>query len=582
MVINKGQWKIGGEAGFGIMTAGDIFLKACARGGLNGFGYIEYPSLIRGGHNTYQVAISDKPVRAQVHAVDVLVCLNKETAIFHKDELIAGAAVVYDPDKFQLTKEELGKEVILLAVPFSKIAVETAGMELMANNVALGASIAVFDYDIEILTGIIAGQFKGKGEEIITKNVNAARAGYDFVKKIMTSQFHVQLRKGGKPKMTMSGNEAIGIGAIAAGCKFYSGYPMTPTSSLLHFMAAQERKFGMTVKQAEDEISVINMAIGAGFAGVRAMVGTSGGGFCLMTEGLGLAAMTETPIVIILGMRGGPSTGLPTWTEQGDLKFAMNASHGEFPRVVIAPGDMEELFYETMKAFNISEKYQTPVIVMHDKHLAEGHATVDSLDPKKIPLERGERVTGPVENYLRYKITESGVSPRSLPGIPGNIYVANSDEHDERGISTEESGPRKAMFDKRMRKIAHISKEMTKPKLYGPKRAKATIIAWGSTKGAVLDGMDLLQKEGIKVNLVHYTGMLPFPEEETKDLLKGKTPKIIMEISNTGQLHSVIRMYTGIDIKNQFLKYDGRPLYPEEVVQEVKKLIKNDQPTTTK
>lgn len=570
----KTQWKIGGEAGFGIMTAGLIFSKACTRGGLHAFGYIEYPSLIRGGHNTCQATVSEEKVGSPVKKVDVLVALNRETAMLHKDELSEGAAVIFDPDKTQVTPEEIGNAARLYPVPFSKIATEVAGQDLMSNNVSLGASIAVYDYDIELLLSVIRDQFKGKGEEVTSKNIAAARAGYDYFRKNFPEPFKHKIAKLSKPaNMIMTGNEAVGAGAIAAGCKFYAGYPMTPTSNLLHFMAANERKYGMVVKQAEDEISVINMAIGAGFAGARAMVGTSGGGFCLMTEGYGLAGMIENPVVIIMGQRGGPSTGLPTWTEQGDLKFVLSAAHGEFPRIVMAPGDMEDLFYCTMKAFNLAEKYQTPVIIITDKHLQESHASVENLDPKSIKIDRGELLTESVPNYHRYAITESGISPRALPGQPGNIFVANSDEHDEKGISTEEAHMRIGMMKKRMRKQLLAAKEMDAPKLFGPKRADITLVGWGSTKGAMLDALKLLEKDGVKANFLYIVSVSPFPTEAVEKVLKSRRPKLMVELNYSGQMASVIREHTGIELKHKLLRYDGRPIYPEEIHEEAKKIL---------
>ncbi len=567
------QWKIGGEAGFGIMTAGAIFSKACTRGGLYAFGYAEYPSLIRGGHNTFQAAVSPEKIGCQLKSVDVLVALNKETAIIHKDELKPGAAVIYDPDKTQIS--ELGKKTVLVPVPFSKIAIESGGLELMSNNVALGASVAVLDYDIELLLNVISEQFKGKGPEIIKKNTAAAKAGYEYVKKNFTKPFKARLQKTkSKPKILLTGNEAIGAGAISAGCKFYAGYPMTPTSGLLHFMAANERKHGLIVKHSEDEISAINMIIGAAHAGARAMTATSGGGFCLMTEGLGLAGMTETPIVIAAGQRGGPATGLPTWTGQEDLKFILNASHGEFPRIVIAPGDAEELFYETMKAFNLAEKYQTPAIIVYDKQLAESHETVDVLNPKEVKIDLGKIAKENSAGYKRYEITSNGVSARAFPGQKGNIFLANSDEHDESGFSTENAKDRKAMMEKRMRKLKFIAREATKPKMHGAKNAEITLIGWGSTKGAMLEALKMLEERKIKVNYLQLITISPFPSEEILKHLSSKKPKLIIENNITGQLASVIRENTGVEIKHKLLKYDGRPFYAEEIVQEAMKVLK--------
>ncbi|MBI2134276.1 2-oxoacid:acceptor oxidoreductase subunit alpha [Candidatus Woesearchaeota archaeon] len=562
------QWKIGGEAGFGIMTAGAIFSKACSRGGLHVFGYSEYPSLIRGGHNSFQAAVSEEKVGCQVTPVNVLVALNRETVDLHKGELSREAAVIFDPDKTSVDKMPGFK---LVPVPFARIATETAGLELMSNNVALGASVAVLDYDIGLLLDVIRDQFKGKGEDVIRKNTESANAGYEYVKKNFPGKFKYKIQRAKSPaKILMTGNEAIGAGAIAAGCKFYSGYPMTPTSGLLHFMASQERKYGLIVKHAEDEISAINMAIGAAHTGARSMTATSGGGFCLMVEGLGLAGMTETPLVIAMGQRAGPSTGLPTWTEQSDLKFVLNASHGEFPRIVLAPGDVEELFYSTVKAFNLAEKYQTPVIIMYDKHIAESHCTVDSIE--SVEIEEGLKVGENTPGYKRYQFTKTGVSPRAFPGQKGNFFIANSDEHDEKGHSTESAELRKAMVEKRMRKLEHA--EIDSCRLHGPKKAPITLIGWGSTKGAIKQAMERLASKGVKANFLQMTCISPFPEKMVSAILKGKRPKLIVENNYSGQLAFVICEHTGIQVSHKLLKFDGRPFYPEEIELEAKKVAR--------
>ncbi len=582
MEKNNLTWKIGGKAGEGIMATGLIFSQSCSRGGLHVFDINEYPSLIKGGHNTMQVRVEEREIFSQVKNVNVLVALNKETVFLHKDELSKGGGVIYDSAEV-LDKKEVREDVRLYPVPFMEIIKETGAPLITKNNVALGASIALIDYDFETLAGVIKDTFKRKGEKIINDNISAAKAGYDYVKKNFPSDFDYRLEKiGTAGRMLLTGNDAICMGAIRAGCRFYSAYPMTPASSLLHFMAAQERRFNIVVKHTEDEISAINMAIGAGFTGVRAMCGTSGGGFCLMSEGYGLAGMIEVPLVVIMAMRPGPSTGMPTWSEQGDFKFMLSASQGDFPRPVIVPGNNEECFYLTAEAFNIAEKYQTPVIVLTDKYLAESHKTTEKFDTGRITIERGmyaspdELAVLPEKQFFkRYRYTENGVSPRTLPGMKNGLYTATSDEHDEEGNITEEIEERNRMMEKRMQKLEGIAKEVKHPDLVGAKDAEVTIIAAGSTKGPIKEAMLLLEKEGIAVNYLQVLYLNPFPSEKVAKVIDSAKKTTVVENNFTGQLADIIREKTGRSIDKKILKYDGRPFYPEEIYEAVKGMIKH-------
>lgn len=582
MEKNRLTWKIGGKAGEGIMATGLIFSQSCSRGGLHVFDINEYPSLIKGGHNTMQVRVENREIFSQVKSVNVLIALNKETIFLHKNELSRSGGIIYDSAEV-IDKKEIKEDIRLYPVPIMGIIKEIGAQPIMKNNLALGASIALIDYDFEILAGVIKDTFKRKGDKVINENISAAKAGYDYVKKNFPNDFSYKLEKiGEKGRMLLTGNDAICMGAIRAGCKFYAAYPMTPASSLLHFMAAQERRFNIVVKHTEDEISAINMAIGAGFTGVRAMCGTSGGGFCLMTEGFGLAGMIETPLVIIMAMRPGPSTGMPTWTEQGDLKFMLSASQGDFPRPVIMPGDNEECFYATAEAFNIAEKYQTPVIVLTDKYLAESHKTTEKFDVGRITIDRGiyaapEELAAAPENafFRRYKYTESGVSPRTLPGMKKGMYTATSDEHDEEGNITEEIEERNRMMEKRMKKLEGISKEIKHPDLVGAKDAEVTIIGAGSTKGPIREAMILLEKEGIATNYLRILYLNPFPMEKAAKVIDSAKKTVVVENNFTGQLADIIREKTGRSVDKRILKYDGRPFYPEEIYDAIKEMVKH-------
>ncbi len=579
MIKNRLTWKIGGKAGEGIMATGLIFSQSCSRGALHVFDINEYPSLIKGGHNTLQVRVEGREVFSQVKEVNVLIALNRETIMLHRDELSKGGGIIYDSAEV-LDKKDVREDVRLYPVPFKKLIEEIKAQPIVKNNLALGASVALVDYDFEVLAGVIKDTFKRKGEKVINENISAARAGYDYIKKNFPDDFEYKLEKTGLPgRMLLTGNDAICMGAIRAGCKFYAAYPMTPASSLLHFMAANERRFNIVVKHTEDEISAINMTIGAGFAGVRAMCGTSGGGFCLMTEGYGLAGMIETPLVVVMAMRPGPSTGMPTWSEQGDFKFVLSASQGDFPRPVIVPGDNDECFYLIAEAFNIAEKYQTPVIVLTDKYLAESHKTTEKFDTARITIERGvyaspeELAVLPEKKFFkRYKYTENGVSPRTLPGMKNGLYTATSDEHDEEGNITEEIEERNRMMEKRMKKLDALAKELKHPELVGAKDAEVTIIAAGSTKGPIKEAMISLEKEDISANYLQILYLNPFPSEKVAAVIDSAKKTAVVENNFTGQLAGIIRENTGRSVDRKVLKYDGRPFYPEEIHKAIKEM----------
>lgn len=570
--------KFGGEAGFGIMTTGHIIGKIATRSGYHAFEYAEYPSLIRGGHNVVEVRISDEKVYSQEKMVDILICLNKETYDLHKNELKDGAVVVYDEDKIKLDKLE-GKNISYLHLPFAEILKTGKFPVVMMNNIALGALMHIIGADFEVFKNLISENFARKGQEIIDKNIEAAKSGFDHIKNSYPSGYNIKFPKKTEipRRMFITGNEMIGVGALAAQCKLYCAYPMTPTSALLHVLAAYAEKSGMVVKHAEDEISVINMALGGSWAGVRSMVGTSGGGFALMVESVSLAGITETPLVIVMGQRPGPATGMPTWTEQGDLLFIIHAGHGEFPKIVLAPGDVEEAYKLTVEAFNLADKYQTPVFIMGDKYLQEGHQSIDEseLTNYKIQINRGKLLT---ENdlvslgaYKRYQITDDGISPRALPGTKGSLHQANSYEHLEDGHTTEDGVERTKQVDKRNRKGATFLKNDFKlPQLFGKQDAQLTIVSWGSMKGPILQAM---KDANHKFNYLHFSYLWPLDGKTVASVLKSLKSMLLVENNSTAQLGLLLRGATGINIENTLLKYSGRPIYPEEIIERVNQIL---------
>jgi len=581
--VNELSVLIGGEAGAGIFRSGFLFAKTCMRGGLHVFGTNDYQSLIRGGHNFYIARVDDQEVYSQGDYIDLLIALNAETVMLHKDELIPSGGIIYDQDDITLDPKTLGrKDLKLYPIPLRNIVrKELKESPIMTNTLALGSAVALLDYDLSLLEGVLTDTFKA---DVAESNIRVARTGHEYIKKNFTDTFEYRLEKKdvtGKERIILSGNEAVGLGAIKARCKFYVAYPMTPSTGVLHFMVANERDSEMIVMQPEGEIAAVNMAAGAAFAGARAMTATSGGGFCLMSEGLGMTGMTETPIVIMVAQRTGPSTGLPTYTSQGDLRFVIHASQGEFPRVVIAPGDIEECFYETMRAFNWAEKYQIPVILLTDKYLVESQMSVEPFEENRVKIERGNLVTEEYreeEEYKKHKITETGISPRATPSTKGAVVRTNADEHDERGLTSEDPEITAKMIDKRLRKLQYLAMELEErnvdtTKFYGPREAEATLVSWGSTKGPIREAMKLLEEDGITVNYLQILYLLPFPTTRTEEILGGSTKTMAIENNKTSQLSSLIREYLLKDVDHKILKYDGRPFNPGYLAQRIREVL---------
>ncbi len=578
-MLESVTWKIGGEAGFGIMSSGTMLCRTFSRLGYQVFATNEYPSLIRGGHNLVTVRIATQPFESLNKDVHVLIALNKQTIELHKDELSPGAIIVFDPKDYEWKQTEFTKEVKLVPVPLADIVREQKGDPVMRNTVALGATVALLGIDFSALESVIRDQFKRKSQEVIDNNLTIAKAGFDAIKTQFANESSVNLGKATQKEqqMIINGSEAVGVGAVRAGLKFAAIYPMTPINSVITFLADHAKELSLVYKQPEDEIAGINMAIGASVGGVRSMVATSGGGFALMVEGLSLAGMIETPLVIDLGMRPGPATGMPTWIAQGELQFAIHAGHGEFPRIILAPGDIKEVYSLTIDAFNLADRYQVPVILLTDKYLNESQWSAPKAHfAGDVAIDRGNLVKEtelPADgSFLRYALkADSGVSPRSVPGMKNGLFYANSYEHDELGHVTEAADKSAAMADKRLKKFDAIKKDIQPPTVYGDSEAEITFVSWGSTKGPILEAMKLLNHLGKKAKLVHFTWLFPFPSEEVTKLLSPITRLIDVELNATAQLASLIREYTGVTITEKLLQYNGRMLYPEEIVEKVLK-----------
>ena len=565
------NFMIGGEAGQGVQSVGFLLAKALVRCGYYVFADQDYESRVRGGHNFFRVRAKDSPVYAISVPIDLLVALDKDTVDIHRAEVIQGGVIIYDGEKIK----DIGDSATMFSVPFNRIAKETTGNAQVSNTVALGVIFALIRSDLNILANVVQEYFGGGkvGED----NAKAVRAGYDYAIQNYKGDFKQRLSSiDNKERMLINGNEAIALGAIASGCKFVSGYPMTPTTPIIEYMAAKAKEFDLVVLQPEDEISAVNAVIGASYAGARAMTATSGGGFCLMVEGLSLAGMTETPIVVVLGQRPGPAIGLPTRTEQGELEFAIHAGHGDYPKAVLAPGTIEDAFWLTVKAFNLADRYQLPVILITDHHQASSYFTAEKFDLSKVTIDRGEllseggRAAG--SEYKRYQLTASGISPRAFPmQQEGVLVVADSDEHNEEGHLIEDAETRNNMMQKRMNKLAGMRKEMSPPRIEGAQKADITLAGWGSTYYAIREAVEMLKAEGGSVNLLHFSELWPFPVDDVAEILSDAGKIYVVESNASGQLSHLIQAETCVKVSDRILKYDGRPFTPSDIVQEVKK-----------
>ncbi len=560
---------VGGEAGQGVQSVGFIMAKAFARGGYHVFADQDYESRVRGGHNFYRIRAADSRIGAIAEPVDILLALNAESVDLHRDEVAGDGVLIFDEEHPGTSGGNSGA----FGIPLNRLAEESAGNKLMANTVALGAALGLVKYDSEVLEQVIREHF-GSGE-VGDKNTSACRAGYKYAMEnykgnLINSLGHI----GGAGRMLLNGNEAIALGAIAAGCKFMAAYPMTPATTIMEYIAAKADEFGIAVVPAEDEIAAINMIVGAGYAGARSMTVTSGSGFCLMVEGLGMSGITETPIVVVNAQRPGPAVGLPTRTEQGDLRFIIYAHHGEFPRAVLAPATIQDCFWLTVKAFNLADKYQVPVVLLTDQHLAASYATVEKFDLSGVAIDKGlmysDKESGS-DAYKRHEITPSGISPRALPGQGKSLVVTDSDEHDEEGHLIEDGETRTRMVQKRMRKLFSLKQDIAPPRLSGSRKADTLLIGWGSTSAAIEEAAHMLREEGLSVNSLHFNELWPFPGEEIAEAIGRAEHSYVIESNATGQLAGLIRSQTGKQASGTILKFDGRPFTPAYIAREVKK-----------
>ncbi len=541
---------IGGEAGQGLVTVGQLLTRTLVRAGYAVTVTQDYQSRIRGGHNTFAIRAGIGEIAAPAEAIDILVALSAQTVPLLQPAMAADGIVLLDEalDACQLQ---------CFKAPFKQFAPKP----IFENVAALGVLSALLGVDRALPEELVASTFAKKGEPVVRQNLDVLHAAYDWVK-TANSTFPPlpAIEAPARPRMMLNGNESIVLGALAAGVKFCSFYPMTPATSVAGGLIAHGPAMGVVVEQAEDEIAAINMGLGASYAGARTLVPTSGGGFALMVEGVSLAGMTETPIVIVLAQRPGPATGLPTRTGQEDLFLALHAGHGEFPRAILAPGDVEECFALTRQAFDLAEQFQSPVFVLTDQYLADSYRAVEQFDLSSLPAPVGPLLETPdPAAYRRYEVTESGVSPRLIPGLGTWLVVADSDEHTPDGHLTEDLDVRVVMQDKRLRKGQGLVAQAMPPLFVGDEQPALLLVCWGSTKGAALEAAAMLRAQGQRVGVLHYAQVWPIDPAHCLPRLQVAGRTVCIEGNSTGQFAALIRRETGFGFDQRILRYDGLP-----------------------
>lgn len=574
------SWKIGGQQGEGVESTDRIFSTALNRLGYYLYGYRHFSSRIKGGHTNNKIRISTKPIRAISDDLDILVAFDQETIDLNSRELRVGGVVVADA-KFNPSLPE-GVDAKLFAVPITAIA-EELGTSLMKNMVASGASWALLGLPIEVFNKAVEEEFGRKGPAVVEKNIEAVRRGAEFVLEQAggpIEAFKLEAADG-KQKLFMIGNDAMALGALAAGCRIMSAYPITPASEVMEYLIKHLPKFGGTVVQTEDEIAAVTMAIGSNYAGVRSMTASAGPGLSLMMEAIGLSGMTETPLVIINTQRGGPSTGLPTKQEQSDVNAMIYGTHGEIPKIVIAPSTIEECFYDMIEAFNLAEYYQCPVIVLTDLQLSLGKQSCEGLDYERIVIDRGKLQTDLPEladnaQFKRYEFTADGISPRVVPGEKGGLHHVTGVEHDETGRPSESAINRKKMMDKRLHKLDQLQVTNAVKADAPHELADILIVGMGSTGGTIDQARESLEQDGLKTNHVTIRQLYPFPTEAFKPYVDSAKQIIVLENNATGQLANQIKLNLGCaDKLAGITKYDGTPFLPSEVYKQSKELVGN-------
>jgi len=558
-----------GEAGQGIQTVEQLFTKIVKKAGFNVFSTKEYMSRVRGGSNSTQIRISTEPVSAYINRIDVLITLS-EDAIKHLGDRISSKTIIIG-EKNHIKNN---KNFKVVEIPFSQHAKEIGNI-VFSNTIAVGLLSALYSIDNKVIAEQVETFFSKKKKNLVNDNILAAEKGYDIgadlVKK-EKAQLDISAPKHQNNDIVLNGTQVIGLGALAGGCNFISSYPMSPSTGVLTFLSQQSNDFDIIVEQAEDEISAINMALGAWYAGARSMVTTSGGGYALMTEGVSLAGMIESPIVIHLAQRPGPATGLPTRTEQSDLEHALYSGHGDFPKIIFAPGTLQEGFYLTQKAFNLADKYQVPVYILTDQYFVDSYYNIPGFHLDRI--SNRNYVVETRKEYKRYELTNNGISPRGIPGYGNGFICVDSDEHDEEGRITESMNIRTQMVDKRLRKLKEIMKETIPPTLIGDELYKTLIIGWGSTYHIIKEAIEMIDRKD--VSFLHFKQLYPIHPNTIKYLKKAEKT-IIIENNATSQFGKLIKLHTGYEVNHKILQYNGLPFSVETVEKQIKQILQRGQ-----
>lgn len=554
--------KFGGQSGQGINTLGEILAKGIKNCGYNIFACREYPSIIKGGYAAYQIDFSDEEILSSSKYSHILASLAEEALHKYSTLVNPKGIIVHSLNDFQFSDEEkkyIEKNSIeVVHIDTKQIALDNKAPEIMANVVLLGYIWKLLDLDIKILEKLIRKIFAEKKIDMEAE-IRCLMAGYNIEK---PKNFNIdiselKIKKNWNKSKVLTGNDAIGLGAISAGCRAYYGYPMTPSTTILEMLGGTYKETGMLVKQAESEITAAQLVMGSMYMGTRAFTATSGGGFDLMTETISCAGMTETPFVVVLGQRSGSGTGVPTWTGAGDLNVALGAGHGEFPRCIISTSDVKDCYELIQRAFNIAEKYQLPVIVLTEKQNAESIFNIQELG-KVIKIERGFK-----NGKFRYEITEDGVSPRWLPQSGKPTYLVNSDEHSENGISTEDPQVITQMAEKRMKKLLTLRKELPEPIYYGPKEADIVFVGMGTTKNAVLDAMKQSKE---KIGYLQYQYIYPLKFERILKIYEEGSRVILIENNQSGEFGNLVKKECNFEFQEKLLKFDSRPFFVEDIL----------------
>ncbi len=565
--------RIGGEGGEGVISAGDIITQALARCSMEIYAFRTYPAEIKGGHAVYQVRASDELLLSQGDGIDVLVAFNQEAYDRHVDQLKPPGILVYDTDAFEPPAEFKG---IRYGAPISTVTREKVGSNLTKNIVFVGVVAELFGIPLDRFEELLKQRYGKKGAEAMERNLIALKAGAEYVREHIVKQDSIKITPRERaPRLVVSGNEALSIGAIAAGLKVYAGYPITPASDIMEWLAKELPKFGGSVVQTEDEIAAIGAVLGASFAGKKAMTATSGPGFSLMVEMLGLATMTELPAVIVNVQRCGPSTGMPTKTEQSDLGLAIYGAHGGAPRIVMALSSVEDCFYGIIRAFNFSERFQVPVVVLSDQYLGHRKASINIPDLSQVQVEeRAKPTVEELQAYRRYRMTETLVSPMAIPGEMRACYTASGLEHDEAASLNHEPANHQRMVAKRFKKLDAIKHMEGLARRYGADDPEVAVIGWGSTEGVIREAVDLAQRRGIRVGALHPKVISPLPEDDIRSFLKTVKKVIVPELNYDGQFAKWLRGFFDIDVVS-LAKAGGAPFSPKEVVDKIEEVSRN-------